>query len=295
MELSTFDILLLFAFAIAISFIMGMNVLNIIDKNLADIKINVPQPICPKPVCPKPECPKPSCLSDKYIDVDNFYNPCNVINSTESLPDQFEQIEQIYQQPTQKIEGFSQIKKFDNNNNIYVPSQTRMDSKQRREPTDNSIKPLITTADQNEKTTLVLRQGYNSSGADTPNIGDAIMYPAADDIIRYNGYGCYQDIDTRSIRKVKIDSEPKSVCKPCLAMNRVNTLNAGFLTADGKIVDQHIKFDVPKLYMGIDPYMRGVSYANMSIESPADIDQIGSIPVNNYDGEPVPLSGFMDN
>ena len=61
-----------------------------------------------------------------------------------------------------------------------------------------------------------------------------------------------------------------------------------------RIVEQTINFYVPRLYMGKDPFIRGTAYASLSIESPADIDQVGSIPVNDYDGEPVPVSSFVD-
>jgi hypothetical protein len=58
-------------------------------------------------------------------------------------------------------------------------------------------------------------------------------------------------------------------------------------------VTQDIMVHVPRLYMGKDPYISGISYAGASIEIPADIDQIGSIPVNDFDGDPVPIGSFM--
>ena len=42
MDIATFDILLLFILAIAVSMIIGMNVLYIVDKKLSDVQINIP-------------------------------------------------------------------------------------------------------------------------------------------------------------------------------------------------------------------------------------------------------------
>ena len=40
--------------------------------------------------------------------------------------------------------------------------------------------------------------------------------------------------------------------------------------------------------------MSGVSYANMSLENPARIDQIRSmIAVNDFNKDPVPIGSFM--
>lgn len=76
-----------------------------------------------------------------------------------------------------------------------------------------------------------------------------------------------------------------------------NQIKTSFMTPSSnvpdRIVQQDIQFYVPKVYMGKDSTMSGVSYAGMNIETPADVDQIGSIPVNNYDGEPVPVTTFM--
>jgi hypothetical protein len=70
-------------------------------------------------------------------------------------------------------------------------------------------------------------------------------------------------------------------------MDKYNNYSTGYITADGRILNQNVSVFMPKVYMGTDPYGgRGLSYAKQSIETQADIDQIGSIPVNNYKGAP---------
>ena len=72
-------------------------------------------------------------------------------------------------------------------------------------------------------------------------------------------------------------------------MGKYNNYQTGIVTANGRIVNHNVSTFMPVAYMGSDPYGgRGVSYANKCISGPADVDQIGSIPVNNYNGQPKP-------
>lgn len=86
-------------------------------------------------------------------------------------------------------------------------------------------------------------------------------------------------------------NHPNSILN--IKMDKNNNYTTGFITADGRILNQNVTVFIPKVYMGTDQYGgRGVSYANKSIEKPADVDQIGSIPVNDYSGQPKPTFGI---
>lgn len=320
MEIETFDILLLFILALALALIIGINVLYVVDKKLGDVQINVPA--CPKPSCPRPVCPTPVCSPSRSGMSQIGQNPVHVSSHTNNPRDsrstQRTAKSQSSEQNTgtshkvsakcqskdgrctvdlakpENIEGFEDVAKSneDGNDSQYLG-------------TNQTVLPMVITQDSTPTTrrTVLLRQGYNSTGADKPNTGDSITYPSDADVVRYRGPGCYQNIDTKNVRKLKYDEINDTTCRPytdgSVREESYNDLSTRFMTPSSndpdRIVQQDIRFYVPRVYMGIDPYMAGVSYASMSLEIPADIDQIGSIPVNDYDGEPVPVSAFMEN
>ncbi|VBB18060.1 hypothetical protein YASMINEVIRUS_523 [Yasminevirus sp. GU-2018] len=384
MELSTFDILLLFIFAVAISVVIGANVLYIVDKRLSDIQINVPAcpaPVCPKPVCYQPVQPvptstgkttsthniqKPKVLTQKgqfdskkqnktdkeverFMDVANDYMQAGVKNTDLTIDRDADHDVQRYTDPSGMYTTNALVT---NKVGAYTPSDDVTDVADDYAITSKTVeRPLVVVNDSSpaKRPVLRLRQGYmnkdqrvvdntnknyvgfdnninndntlisppNSTTSD-PGVlnrtrpGDRITYPSADDIVRYNGYGCYQNIDTKDVRKVKVTKTGEATdvargyagsCRPytdeSITEGAVNAVNASFyspMTNDvTDIRASSIRFHVPKLYMGRDPYISGVSYAKMSIGGPADVDQIGSIPVNDYDGEPVPVGSFVDN
>jgi hypothetical protein len=49
MNISSFDIILLFILAIAVSMIIGYNIIHIIDKKISNVNINIPPIHIPKP------------------------------------------------------------------------------------------------------------------------------------------------------------------------------------------------------------------------------------------------------
>jgi hypothetical protein len=70
--------------------------------------------------------------------------------------------------------------------------------------------------------------------------------------------------------------------------------------ADGKTTTQNVNLYVPKTYIGghhLDNgrIVRGGNLSNKLYENQADVDQIGSIPVNNYYGEPIPIDSLANN
>lgn len=150
---------------------------------------------------------------------------------------------------------------------------------------------------------MTLTQGYNSSGNDAPNTGDSITYPDSSDIVRYNHPGCYKnmidssdnDSDRDSDKTVSINKPNQPICKQTVKEGSINNVKSGFMTANGQIINQNIDFYVPAVYMGTDPYIRDPLYTDMRLEQPANVDHIGSIPVNDYDGSPQPMGSFIVN
>jgi hypothetical protein len=291
-----FDILLLLLLAIALALIIGISIVYVVDKKLNDIRINVPA--CPVPVCPEPICPK---LSN--------------INISES-EQEFNQVKEGFK--TMK-EGFQTMALAANEgadldmNYKIVPREIGEDgifiSNDPINPNGRTIDPLVLTQDfgvndaNTGKHSVLLRQGYSGSPSDTYNKGDSITYPSADDTVRYNGDGCYRGNDVRYIRKLEEKDLITTSCRPytdtATKEGSFNKIRARMMTAGSNsanyVVDENIIFYVPKLYMGRDPTISGISYAQMNIENPADIDQIGSIPVDDYNGEPVPVDAYNYN
>ena len=83
-------------------------------------------------------------------------------------------------------------------------------------------------------------------------------------------------------------------CRPSIGQTnphiRTNTFNSQILTANG-IKNNNITLAVPKLYMGnVDGYSS--LDTQHILETEADVDQIGSIPVNDYTGQPSPVAYY---
>lgn len=122
----------------------------------------------------------------------------------------------------------------------------------------------------------VLDQGY-------------ITMPSSDNIVQYNG--CYTN-QKQPLRQASIN---KKVCQPYsdnkAVDGRMNHVNVSFMSTStngiNDIKTNNIPFYIPYVYMH-DPQYK--SYRSDFGEQPADVDQIGSIPVNNYDKEPVPVN-----
>jgi hypothetical protein len=290
MEIETFDILLLFILALAIAMIIGANVLYMVDKKLGNVQINVPA--CPKPLCPRPICPSIHTsvehnVSKKHSSKDKKYS-VDLTKGSETLLKIKNKIVDV----STDIEKFEDVGKSneDGNNAQYLK-------------TNQTVLPMVITQDTTptKRNTILLKQGYNNTGADKTNTGNTITYPPADDVVRYRGPGCYQNIDTKNIRKLRVDDMNDKTCRPytdgSVREASYNQIRSGFMTPSSnepnRIVQQDIRFYVPRVYMGTDPYMSGISYAGMNLENPADVDQIGSIPVNDFNGEPVPIGSFM--
>lgn len=316
MELKLFDILLLLVLAIAIALIIGMNVLYVVDKKLSDVKINVPP-------CPAPKCPVPNVyiktndnqiykveteminnninkkvydgLPQKYTTMNSRSNDGLLLNQKNVVASNPQEM----QNNEKKIEGYVNTVAVNNVNKSNEDSNEINDTGNpysvKNTIVNKDTLPLVITAD-NDKKKLLLRQGYNAAADEKPNRGQDIMYPRATDILRYNGQGCYLGTDNRNIRKVKtVEKSFQPQCQASISTDQTNRYKMSYIDANGIVTDRNVSVYVPTLYMGRDPYIQGFNYANASLEIPADVDQIGSIPVNDYDGEPVPISSFMDD
>lgn len=286
MDLHTFDILMLFLLAVALAMAMGIGIVYFVDKKLSDVQINVPA--CPRPICPKPTC-YPSEGNNNNEVVDNTFKDDNNENF-------------------QMMATNSALAKNDGVNMDSDYTEIYEDGIPFSNPTNpngTSIPPMVLTQDSDSKTTktILLRQGYSSIPPDSQNKGDNITYPSADDVVRYNGDGCFKGQDMRYIRKMEAKDLVTKSCRPYTDLKTkegsINNKKLKMMTAGSNsanyVVEENINFYVPRLYMGKDPTISGISYAQMNIENPADIDQIGSIPVDDYSGEPVPVSAYVYN
>lgn len=189
---------------------------------------------------------------------------------------------------------------------------------------DEEIRSTIVRTDSSKHPAQIqLRQGY-------PKVNRDLEYVDHDDIVRYNGLSCQKpnvDLDVNLDlvkpidRRVQLYNKPHvQLCKNKLNIAAVNSIRTQTMTAEGGLSDKVVNFYIPETYLGAakkqtkmdvglfdgkpqsivmpngspDEYL---SYNNISRDQgePADVDQIGSIPVTNYEGEPVPIgSVFMD-
>jgi hypothetical protein len=188
---------------------------------------------------------------------------------------------------------------------------------------DNGIQSTVIATDSN-KPRIFLRQGYQTTPSERNmvNRDDAIRNPRHDDIMRYNGPGCFERGGSEKVRRVQladrtdganikrigpdemrryqfVDNPAVDKCRGTPQVATVNTGRRLTLTADGKIVDQHVNYYVPQTYLGASGQRVGMptgypAFDNIArdIGEPADVDQIGSIPVNNFEGEPVPIGSI---
>lgn len=151
---------------------------------------------------------------------------------------------------------------------------------------------------------LFLGQGYYSTPLDRNmvNRDDAIKNPDHNDILRYDGSGCYtnlKNIEGDQQRRVQMIHKPENKtqkCKDRLKIASVNTVRTKVLTSNGDVIHQYVNFYIPQTYLeGTKRGMQSIDAFAKDHGEPADIDQIGSIPVNNYKGEPVPIGSNIFN
>lgn len=260
MNLEAFDILVLFLLAIAISVVIGVNVMYMVDKKMSEISINVPP------------CPQPAI----FIQTEDG------------------KVKSVMMSSNANANNSEQVENFDT---LVVSKNDMLDTKN-----DNEVKSTVIETDTN-KPRIYLRQGYHSTPSERNlvNRDSKIMNPDHNDILRYNGPGCFEQIDANKVRKVQMVNKPHlQRCDDRLNIAAVNTVRTRTLTASGEIVDKHVNFYIPQTYLGAAGQRTGMPTGYPEIDDitrshgqPADIDQIGSIPVNNYEGEPVPIGSVL--
>lgn len=203
MEISKFDILILFILAIALALIIGANIIYLVNKKLNDIQINVPA--CPIPVCNCPTSANSSShdeiLADLRINSGNTAQSSGNTSQSELLGNVQESIES-----QDKIDNYSESESLNASETVENFSPNTTATSDTIDINNDKVRqrPVIITADSSpiKKKALLFRQGYTINNEKSPNFQDKITYPDADDILRYNGYGCYKNIDTKNIRKV---------------------------------------------------------------------------------------------
>lgn len=140
-----------------------------------------------------------------------------------------------------------------------------------------------------ERNKKLLKQGYLFNIYRT-NTYD-IMYPEVDDIFKFDDNGNHQNINT--VRRISINNINEPICDPQLKKNIVHFVRDPILMADGSIMDVNAKIFIPKTYMGGYLNIKGYNYGDTTLETNSDIDQIGSIPTNDYYGEPKPIGTVL--
>ena len=290
MGMSATDILLIIALALVVASIIGFGVVYIVEKKLNDIQINVPA--CPVPVCPKPVCPTFNQATN------NTTLDTNIIKQNIDATIQKNQI--VYKTiPTTNVES--------NNTKHETNEKENKESFGAIGATLNNIleavKPISIEKEKEPKNKIVMiRQGYHTrpTEPDRDVTLDQIVRPNADDIVRYNNMGVYKNIDKRQIKKVSASELSVPSTRPYGGLMREggnNRLTVKFMSPQtndpNNVETSSVNLYVPRLYMGKDPDVLGISYSSMELETPADVDQIGSIPINDYDGEPVALDSMM--
>jgi hypothetical protein len=299
MEMNMTDILLLFILCIVAALIIAINLIYVVDKKLNDVQINVPPAVCPTPNIYikgiNGEINKVNVKTSNHAPTKKQivkYSPLNNDNYQKSNEQNIERYETVEKSNEGRNSQYLKTNLTDLPLVITggVNSVANLGIAGYDFPTGNIQSPYNDLKNRFQ-TTILLKQGYNDSGSNKPNTGNSIMYPSADDVVRYNGPGCFQDLDTRNIRKVIDNDINKPMCLSNMTPGAINKIKTKFMEGE-KIIDQEVDLYVPEVYMGLDPYIKGVSYSSYSIEIPADIDQIGSIPVNDYQGEPKPVNDF---
>jgi hypothetical protein len=136
---------------------------------------------------------------------------------------------------------------------------------------------------------VTITKGYAKTGSDSPNTGRDITFPDYDDIVRYNGKSCYQDSNSRKIRRVDSTNHKIPICNGRVNSGRVNSIDLKIIGPSGQLSSHTANFYVPYTYMGGDYDLKGSNYGTIDYEGTSDVNQIGSIANNDYRGQPLQM------
>ena len=256
---TVFNFILIFLIALVVSFVINANVMYLVNKKLSDISIELPK--AAEPIF--------------YVETEN-----GEVTRIRAKRDDHSK---------KKTESF----------------QGNLDNTRKTHPTylsSDGIKSTIIETDSN-KPRIFLKQGYHSTPSERNmvNRDQDILNPRHDDILRYSGPGCFENNSTEKVRKAQLVDEPSvQTCKNDLRIASVNTVRKLTLTADGRVEDQHVNFYIPQTYLGASGQRVGMPTGYPGLNDiirysgePADVDQIGAIPVNNYEGFPQPYNSVL--
>ncbi len=266
MEINVLDILLLFILAIAVSLIIGFNVIYVVDKKMSDIKINIPT------------CPVPNF----FIKTDNGqFQKINV----ETLPSMNSRANDgllTYKKnlgSNSSMEGFASISYTKNNDISATFTQAKINNLPSLSPKPNILpynvnnelynKNLIPKPKANPIPIILSQHQPLPSSLPKQNISSYVQninaIPTSNYIVQNNVEACNQDheIGLNTVRNLSPNGTTITKCVPSVIKNNFNEFKTGFVTADGNEIYQDISFYVPKLYMGPFPSMQQENYMNM--------------------------------
>lgn len=170
---------------------------------------------------------------------------------------------------------------YDNNNN-------NNDDNNKNDNDNNNDK--YGGSNERDRNRVMLTQGMRK----TPDFGEFITFPKYDDIVRYSGSGCYQNAPSDEVRHVKATNTRIPICKGRVNTGRVNSIDLTVIGANGDTSNHIANFYVPITYMDGNEGLKGSNYVMIDYDGPSDIDQIGSIPTNDYKGLPVPYGSKLN-
>lgn len=303
MELKTFDILLLFILAIAISLIIAFNVLQIVDKKMGDITVNVPKLVCPTPnIIIKAMDGTSSKVPIKYVG--EMYSSSTGMNNA---------ISKYNINKSSKIEGFDTLegridKSRDNETDFISPILMSGDNREQlqlsngySDYSDNDYYGYVDRTDYSganfsNDSSIDASMGYLNPYRDideSTKIANKMMYPKNDNIVRYDTPGCYSGITNNTIKKKVDEKKNVPLCRSTIKTDSINHFKTGMINASGEMILNDVNWYVYNL--SGDPLIKGSNFGAIDFEPQADVDQIGSIPVNDYAGNPVPIGGSYDD
>jgi hypothetical protein len=132
---------------------------------------------------------------------------------------------------------------------------------------------------------------------------EKITYPDADDVVRYQNNGCYVKMNPdfpgpikNLTKKKKIKCKSKSCDHMPLRKREANDIPMDMYTADGNLVYGKMTISLLPTFLGNEPDRYTSNSISTTYEYPVSpIDWIGSIPVNQYKGNPVPNGSSIPN
>ena len=201
---SKLDIIIIILFVITLSILFGLSVVNIIDKKISNVSVNIPPIKVPK----QSVTIKLKCVNEKQIDSyyikeekeENNTNDDNNTNNTNNI----------------NIENFGNVKKIENYDNVSIDTIDNIDKEIKEEISETMYEPNVGKIQKEQKIEFVKcsnkKEKINSPiKKKVSRIGPYKMY--ASNYSNYNSYVSPYDINRtivpRSDEKIKKGLIPK--------------------------------------------------------------------------------------